>query len=345
MISEAKASAGGCAKKVPSARLRELLEGAALNPGVVNGVRHRYDLDDVVQLSLSPAVDRLVATTDLLFALPGDPARFGRVAAVHALSDVFAALSEPLFATLALGVTHGDLKNGRAEGIIRGVEAALAENGAALAGGHTVLAQEAFVALSAVGRPRILAPLAPVEVGDAVILSKPLGSGLALTALRLSAITEAEVAPAFTGMTLSNRCAADVLVAAEQLQAGCVHGVTDVSGFGFLEALSRLLGHATARVCAKTVPTWPCVPRLIADQAWSGLMDENILESDRFTTYEFGVRSQMVWPLNDPQTSGGLLAVVTPELSASKSLLDDGGFRLVGYVESLGGECRIEVVN
>ena len=289
-----------------------------------------------------------MTSTDLLYAFGSDPELFGRILAVHALSDLFATLAEPLFATLTLGVTHDDVSSGRAASIARGVAVTLTAEGAVLAGGHSVVAKDTFASLSVVGQTTQTPPSAEVHVNDVIILSKPLGSGLALSAERLGVAGAPELGEVYDTMASSNRIAADSLSRVQQTETSEVspiRKITDVSGFGFLHAVRQVAGNSRVKIVADAVPLGPGVADFVEAQAWSGLLDANLMESSGFTAYQPGVNGGLLqFALNDPQTSGGLLAVVSPASAGVQDLVDGGVFWIVGSVEESACALGIEIV-
>lgn len=341
------ATAGGCSRKLDAVQLATVRASAQSQAVDVGGVRGGHDWGDAYEVHLHDALDVLITTIDVLYAFGDDPERFGRILAVHALSDLFATLGDPLCATLALGVTHDDVDTGRASAIARGVARALVEEGTVLAGGHTVVSTDTFAGLSVVGHPRAVPASGNVCTGDVILLSKPLGSGLAITAERYGVAGQVDLEGMYAIMSESNRTAADRLVSlqhGEQEQDGLIRRITDVSGFGFLDALKQLVGDARVRIAAGDVPVGPGVPRFVDAQAWSALLDANLLESSGFTAYGRGVDGGLMQAvLNDPQTSGGLLAVAAPEALRVHDFVSSGVFTVVGVVEEVGGRLDIQI--
>jgi selenide,water dikinase len=328
--------AGGCARKVDFQSLVTLLAGSGRRPA--------QDLGDAFEVTLTPPWNGVVTSVDLLYMFGDDAQRFGQIAAVHAMSDLFASLSTPALATLALGVSIPDLQTGRAADAIEGVAAGLQREGAALAGGHTVFAAEMFASVSVVGDAPRARPSGPAEPGDALLISKPLGSGLALTARHLGVASDEDLEALYASMALSNGGAARLLSAALDRIVGAIHSVTDVSGFGFLDAVRNVASRATVRVDLGTIPVIEGTNRWLDAQAGSSLMDSNVMMSDTFTTYlldEGSGRARAI--LNDPQTSGGLVVIATP--TAAADLEASGVFARVGEIEVTDVPLRIEIVS
>jgi selenide, water dikinase len=221
---------GGCAAKYSAARLEELLAGFV-----------PVDAENLL-VGLSPADDAavykldeeraLVFTLDFFPPLVDDPATFGRIAATNALNDVFAMGGVPLLA-LSIAAFPEELPNEVLAAVFSGADEQVREAGALLAGGHTIRDAEPKYGLAVVGtvHPKGIWPKSGARAGDAVFLTKPLGTGLVLAGHGQGSVGAREHAEAVRGMTTLNGAAADVL------RAFAPHAVTDVTGFG-------LFGHA-----------------------------------------------------------------------------------------------------
>lgn len=334
--------AGGCARKLDYSSLSSLLNESGLVEQSASASLIRYP--DAIEASLPQQDARVTATVDFLYSFGDDATRFGEISATHAVSDIYASLSYPCLGTLALGITWSDLRSGRAHEIVRGVTAALAREGAALAGGHTVLSAETFTSITVIGEPSGPEVLCSADVGDYVLTSKPIGVGLALTALQLGVAGPRDVRDAYDSMLRSNGAAAACIVKTMRSNPGSVKGVTDVSGFGFLAALHNVATGVHLRLDFGAVPVLGGSDRWLAAQAVSGLGDKNMATTDQFTHYPLRARiGRMRALLNDPQTSGGLVVLATRE--AGKELEQSGGFVRVGEVHALRNHTVIEVVD
>lgn len=300
--------------------------------------------DDSVEVRFAEPASSLLTTVDLLYHFGQAAARFGRIAAIHAMSDIYATLGEPVFATVVLGVSRADVASGRAEHVEEGLADALRQHDVLLAGGHTAMADDTFAAVTVLGRRQGRMDFGAVQETDLVVLSKPLGTGLAITAERLQIATAFELEPVYAGMLTSNREAALTLKGCMS-DIGSVRAVTDVSGFGLLDALRSLAPGAAIRLGADRIPFWPSAPRYIAEQAWSGLSDSNALAALEFTKFCHGVDQPFLLPLlSDPQTSGGLLAIVSPAAAAELSRNERVDFAVIGSVNSVGEEgAQVEI--
>src|SRR5919202_2676798 len=153
-----------------------------VDPRIVVG-RETYDDAGVFVLADDLA---LVQTVDFFAAIVDDPYTFGQVAAANALSDVYAMGGEPLTALNIVGFPEGKLPLDALTEILRGGHDKVHEAGAVLVGGHTVIDDEGKYGLAVTGRadPRRLLTNAAARVGDALVLTKPIGSGVLSTAMK-----------------------------------------------------------------------------------------------------------------------------------------------------------------
>jgi selenide, water dikinase len=341
-----ESSGGGCARKLPSAMLDNVLQPLSSVIGripVSSPVNCLRDLGDACRVRLIYPVDELVTTADMLYPVSDDPEVSGYIAGVHALSDLFATFSQPIYGTVTLGTTPSDVGAGYASKLLGGVAEALHNHGAVVAGGHSIVTSESFVNVAVTGRVQANLAVATVKGGDVIVLWKRLGTGLALTARKLGVATEDELAEEYDSMRESNESAAKFLITLGRDSPGAVRAVCDVSGFGFLNALRHVAGSAVAEVVADQIPHFTLSETLVDQQCWSALADANLLASQDYTSYEQLDPSRGFVPsvLNDPQTSGGLLAVVSAE--AWRDSIAAPNARVVGSIVEPSGGPRVIV--
>ncbi len=224
------ANAGGCAAKYSAARLETLLAG--LVPAESEDLLVGLDPADDAAVYRLDDERALVFTVDFFPPVVDDPYDFGAIAATNALNDVFAMGGRPL---LALSVTAfpEELPTEVLGRILAGAGEATAAAGAILAGGHTIRDAEPKYGLAVVGivHPDGVWVKSGAQAGDALLLTKPLGTGLVLQAQREQRAPEGALEAAVAAMRTLNR------VAAETLRPYGPSAVTDVTGFG-------LAGHA-----------------------------------------------------------------------------------------------------
>jgi selenide,water dikinase len=240
-----------------------------------------------------------------------DPYTFGRIAAVNALSDVWAMGGTPLAGMNLVSYPLAQLGRDTLKEILRGGLSALAEAGAVLAGGHTVEGQELLYGLAVTGtvHPDKIWRNAGARPGDALVLSKPLGTGVVTTAAKAEMVDPAHLSTALRWMSTMNREAAEILH-----EIG-PHAVTDITGFG-------LAGHAAemaeASGCAieLDLAALPLLPGAL-EAAGTGLVPagagKNRTSIAGVLSVDEGADELRVDLCLDPQTSGGLLAAVAPE--------------------------------
>jgi len=274
----------------------------------------------------------LVQTVDFFTPVVDDPEAFGAIAAANALSDVYAMGGQPLTALSIAALPERDFPLDWAAAIFRGGAAKLAEAGCLLVGGHTIRDPELKFGYSVTGRvrPDQITTNAGVVPGDALVLSKPLGTGVVATALKAGDAPPQAVDAATQSMSELNAAAADAG------RVAGVRGATDVTGFG-------LLGHAAAlaresRVSLRLrVSDLPLLPRAreLAGRFQAGGLHANRRAFAPQVAGLTGLDADLEPLLFDPQTSGGLLLAVPPA-SLDPLLASLPRARLVGYAEAAG---------
>jgi selenide,water dikinase len=297
--------------------------------------------DDAGVFRLSDEV-ALVQTVDFFTPVVDDPYRFGQIAAANALSDIYAMGGRPLTAMNIVCFPCASGLDLLAE-ILSGGQAKVTEAGAELLGGHTIEDAEPKFGLAVTGivHPERICISTGARPGDALLLSKPLGTGVLATALKGGIIEESDMEDAIHSMCALNAAAAEVA-----LQAGAT-AVTDVTGFGFLGHLAEMLADRTLS-CRVDVSRVPLFSRA-REAAEMGLVPAGTARNREFLGER--VRLDGVDPITadllfDAQTSGGLLFAVPAERAeAAAAALAEAGTpaaAMVGeFVER--GECDIWV--
>jgi selenide,water dikinase len=305
-----RAAGGGCACKVPAERLSQLLQGVPRSAvGDDRFLVGNDTLDDaaVVRLNDDQAI---VQTVDVFTPIVDDPYDYGRIAATNAISDVFAMGGEPLFA-LAIGGFPDDLPGEEAGEILRGGGDAAIAAGAPILGGHTITTAEPLYGLAVTGlvHPGRVWRNSGAQVGDVLVLTKALGTGIVANALRKGAVDPDVLAAAVTSMTTLNRVAAGALRDLEP------HAVTDVTGFGLLGHLREMCAASGvhARIVSADLPLLPGVESLARSGLVPGGSKRNRTAADAYTEVAAGVDPVRALLACDAQTSGGLLAALAPE--------------------------------
>ncbi len=296
----------GCASKFTPRYLEEVLSGFA--PADADGFASGMEShDDAGYVAFGGGL--LLQSVDFFTPIVDDPYRFGQVAAANALSDIYAMGGEPLTA-LNLVAFPCELDPQVLREILAGGGSKLEEAGARLLGGHSVqddvpkygVAVTGFVEPDGIVRNRGARP------GDALVLTKPLGLGILVTALKRELVAEEEIEDAVSAATRLNRGARDAMRAVGPSAA------TDVTGYGLLgHAGEMLLGAGLgAEVRRGAVPVWGRAQELAAEGCYAAGLAAN-REHREADVVADGVGAEELLPLYDPQTSGGLLIAVGPE--------------------------------
>lgn len=275
----------------------------------------------------------LVQTVDFFTPIVDDPRHFGRIAAANALSDVYAMGARPVTALAIAAFPENLDPKILGEILIGGVEKAK-EAGVSIIGGHTIKDDEPKYGLSVTGvvHPDKILRNDAGRAGDALVLTKSLGTGILTTARRKDAISEDALQEAIDSMEMLNRVASEVMIACGARAA------TDISGFGFLGHLREMLGSALGADIDSTV--MPILERAL-DLAAEGSVPggtrtnlQNAMQSDLH--FDRSVSETMQLVLADAQTSGGLLIAIDPQ-KASRLLESlharSIGAALVGYLK------------
>ena len=287
----------------------------------------------------------LVLTVDFITPIVDDPESFGAIAAANALSDVYAMGGEPKVALAICGVPEDTVSNEVLARIFRGGRDKAAEAGCAIAGGHTVLDPELKYGLCVMGSIEDSQRLDQTRaaVGDRLVLTKPLGFGIAAQAIKQGKLRPEEIERAVALMATLNRDAKDAALAAG------AHAATDVTGFGMLGHLHHLLAasKSAGRVFADAVPVLDFARGHAAAGVIPGGSRRNLEYVAPHTRFDAGVGKVDRLVLCDAQTSGGLLiAVPAASESALVKELEDRGVPAAAVVgEVVAGDAgAIEVV-
>ncbi len=327
---------GGCGAKVGA----DVLAGALADLPRVPGADVLIGLDapDDAAVMLPPPGLAVVQSVDHFRAFIDDPFVFGEIAAAHALSDLHAMGARPWTALAVAAVPYASGAKMRTElaDMLRGASGVLAADGCALVGGHSAEAAEPALGFAVTGLadPSSLLRKSGLRPGDALVLTKPLGTGIVLAANMRGLARSEWLQAAIASMRTSNAAASRIL--REHGAVAC----TDVTGFGLAGHLLEML-HASgvgATIWPNQVPALPGALELAAHGVESTLAPEN-----RKLLPDAGSDARIAL-LMDPQTSGGLLAGLAPERAAScVDELRSAGIQaaIVGIVER--GESAIRI--
>ena len=331
-------SCGGCAAKWGAAPLAGLVFSLSggVGPDLLVGLAPS---DDAAVLRLTDDL-ALVSTTDFFPPLVDDPSDFGAIAAANACSDVFAMGGRVVLA-VNISAFPERMPVPAVLAILTAAAEVVAEAGGVVAGGHTIRSEEPIFGLAVQGlvHPDRVWTKAGARPGDIVLLSKPLGTGIVL-----AGGTEDDKAAAIASMRLLNRRAAEALSGLDagdghgdgHSDAGAPHAVTDVTGFG-------LFGHgwemaersgAVLEFDAAALPLYPGALAAAEAGVRTGGDVRNRVHLEGRVTVASTVPAAVEALAYDPQTSGGLLATVTPDVAAraGENGLAEAGFVAIGRV-------------
>jgi selenide, water dikinase len=264
----------------------------------------------------------LLQTADFFTPIVDDPYRFGQIAAANAFSDIYAMGGEPLTA-MNLVCFPCSLDLAILRDILAGGWSKIEESGARLCGGHSVQDEEPKYGLSVTGWVEVdkVVRNKGARVGDALVLTKPLGLGILTTALKRELVSEEEIEAAVEVASQLNKGARDAV-----REIG-VSAATDVTGYGLLGHLSEVLeaSEVGAVVRRSEVPVWERAGPLASRGCYPGGLESN-QEYLKGRVVADGPGEDDLLPLYDPQTSGGLLVAAPADRAAQlvRSLQEHG---------------------
>lgn len=278
----------------------------AVHPDLLVGSEH-FDDAGVFRINETTAI---VQTVDFFPPLVDDPYTFGRIAAANSLSDIYAMGGTPITALGIVGFPDKELPAEVLGEILKGGHERVTAAGAVIVGGHSVRDAEVKYGLAVTGliHPDLIITNGGARLGDQLILTKPLGTGVLTTAVKSSKMLESDLAEAIEVMITLNRDAAEAAKSAN------AHAMTDITGFG-------LIGHAfemaeaanvTLRIAAAAVPLMSEVLRF----ARAGILTRAHVSNLAYIGDKLDrgpVDPVLVGILADAQTSGGLLIAVAPD--------------------------------
>ncbi len=298
----------GCGCKLSSADLHEILKDKKTSidtfPTLLVGNQGN---DDAAVMDIGNN-QLLISTLDFFTPIVDDPFTFGRIAATNALSDVYAMGGSPSLALAILGWPIGKIPLSAAGEIIKGAQSVCDLAGIPLAGGHSIEAPEPFFGLQVNGitSKERLKKNSNVHLGDVLLLSKPLGTGIITTAAKKEKAEASHLNEAIASMTKLN----DLGIALSKLQS--VHAMTDITGFGLLGHLLEMIGDTEVSVALsdEQIPTFSFLKSYLDQFIYPDMTTKNFSAvTSKVTTLD----ARQLFTYCDPQTSGGLLVSVAPE--------------------------------
>ncbi|NTX53382.1 selenide, water dikinase SelD [Myxococcus sp. CA039A] len=332
----------GCAAKLKAGDLSKVLGGlkSSRAPQALVGFNTN---DDAAVYRLSPGL-AVVETVDFFPPVVDDPFQFGAIAAANALSDIYAMGAKPLFALNLVGFPDS-LPLSVLSKILAGGQSKVEEAGISILGGHSIRDPEPKYGLAVTGvvDPKKVLTNAGAKPGDVLLLTKPLGTGIATTAIKRGLASKQLQKRVVAVMTTLNRAAGEVFASGRFK----VNALTDVTGYGLLGHLLEMMTGAKTRAAIdlERIPLIAEVPALAEAGVVPGGTRSNLAHVQKKVRFPKGLPEAIQWVLADAQTNGGLLASV-PASDALKALkaLEKAGVDAALIGEVRAGRPAIEVI-
>jgi selenide,water dikinase len=304
------ASCGGCAAKYSAARLEQLLSGF-VPVEAENLLVGLAPADDAAVYKLDDE-RALIFTLDFFPPIVDDPADYGSIAATNALNDVFAMGGTPMLA-LSIAAFPEELPLEMLGQIFSAADEQVRASGGLLAGGHTIRDDEPKYGLAVVGtvHPDGIWTKANAQPGDAVYVTKPLGTGLIMSGHKKGEIGTQQLERAVRWMKTLNKGAADVL------RSQKVNAVTDITGFGLFGHVHEMADRSGVRIRLES-ERFPAIDGAL-DLARKGLRTTGDPRNRDFAGRHLTLQEvpeTLVALGYDPQTAGGLLVALPAEQGA-----------------------------
>ncbi len=334
----------GCACKLRPQALEEILSKlpTPTDPAVLVGISTS---DDAAVYKLSNEL-AIVQTVDFFTPIADDPYDFGAISAANSLSDIYAMGAKPLFALNIVGFPTNRLPLKVLERILQGALDKATEAGVSVIGGHTVEDTEPKYGMAVTGvvHPDKVVTNAGAQPGDQLVLTKPIGTGIIVTAVKRGLVEEDTVLEVNNLMATLNRASAEAMV-----EVG-VSACTDVTGFGFLGHLREMSAGASldVEIHSDKVPILEAAANLINAGVVPGGTRNNLAYVEPHVVWGEDISEVQKLLLADAQTSGGLLIAVPAEkLDKLLKILASRGVELAVHVGKFTepGEGRITVMS
>ena len=328
---------GGCGCKIAPGVLSEILKSSSNLPGfnLPKELLVGIETADDAAVYLLNDEQALIATTDFFMPIVDDPYDFGRIAATNAISDVYAMGGTPIMALGLVGMPINVLPLETIGAILRGGQDVCRDAGIPIAGGHTIDSMEPIYGLVVLGlvHPSRIKKNSGAQVGDVLVLGKPLGVGILSAALKKEMLPLEGYAQMIAVTTQLNK------PGIELAKLGGVHALTDITGFGLAGHTLELARGANVQIRLdwSRMPLIDGVRALAAQGCVTGASGRNWDSYGREVTLPVGFAEADKALLSDPQTSGGLLVSCSPDVVAQ--VLDI--FHTQGFAEAaVVGEVR-----
>ena len=279
----------------------------------------------------------IVNTVDFFTPIVDDPYTFGQIAATNALSDVYAMGADPKTAMNLVCFPKGKIDIQILGEILKGGAEKVQEGGAVLLGGHSIIDEELKYGLAITGvvHPNRAIRNVGVQEGDALVLTKPLGTGIIATALKKGKASKESIQAAVSSMITLNKSASAIM------RHYPVHACSDITGYGLLgHALEMASGSSVTLILESAkLPLLQSAPRLAEKGYLTGGSKRNRDYLKDKITIDKSIREGLVETALDPQTSGGLLIALAKKYAAKlvEELQANGvkAATTIGYATSL----------
>lgn len=323
----------GCGCKISPQVLDQILKTDITSPESKNLLVGNQSKDDAAVYDLGDGT-ALISTTDFFMPIVDDPYDFGRIASANAISDVYAMGGKPLMAIAILGWPVDKLPANVARRVLEGARATCAEAGIPLAGGHSIDSPEPIFGLAVSGLVDIknLKQNNAARVGDVLLMTKSLGTGILSTAQKRNALDPVYYDAFVNQLVRLNKTGA----ALGEVEG--VHAMTDITGFGILGHLIEMTGGSgvSAQIHIDRLPVLEGVKEGIANKYIPGGTTRNWNSYGHDVAFGETIdEADASALLADPQTNGGLLISVDPEsLIEVQEILRNAG--LQDYINPVG---------
>ena len=293
----------GCACKLRPQLLEEVLMDMPVpkDHRILIGTENA---DDAAVFLISPD-KAIVQTVDFFTPIVDDPYQFGAISAANSLSDIYAMGAQPLFALSIVGFPSYRLPVKVLKEILKGASDKAAEAGIAIIGGHSVDDMEPKFGLAVTGEvhPEKIWTNSGALEGDALVLTKPIGTGILTTALKQGLLKAEDAQAVIIQMADLNKKTSE---AAKEFD---IHACTDITGFGLLGHLLGMMKGSgkSAEIRSASVPILEKAYELAAGGVIPGGSKSNKEHTESYTEYSPNISASLIALLNDSQTSGGLL--------------------------------------
>lgn len=324
---------GGCGCKIAPGVLANLLKTSvpfALPPELLVGTETADDAA-VYQINDHQA---LIATTDFFMPIVDNPRHFGQIAATNAISDIYAMGGKPLLALAIVGMPINVLAPEDISEILDGGREVCAKAGIPVAGGHSIDSVEPIYGLAVIGiiDPKLLKKNSTAQVGDVLVLGKPLGVGIYSAALKKDKLDQAGYEQMIANTTQLNTPGQKLSTIVG------VHAMTDVTGFGLLGHAIEICksSHTEGHINYQDIQILPGVKKLAEHGCITGASGRNWASYGQQVELASHLSDLDRAILTDPQTSGGLLVACHPDaLDAVLQVFKEEGLGQASMIGSL----------